>query len=143
MSLLRGQFSIMLVLSAPGIDNGAAIEMALSSVVGDFDLAVFVRPMPEEFQAPDANRVRTVSIHGEDRAGILARFTGEIAGHRASILDLRSHIGAGRDGASAVLVVTYACDPATDDGSLESALERAGAELGVRCVIADDEGEDS
>jgi glycine cleavage system transcriptional repressor len=143
MSLLRGQFSIMLVLSAPGIDNGAAIEMALAGVVGDFDLAVFVRPMPEEFKAPSSYRVRTLSIHGEDKAGILARVTGEIADHRASILDLRSHIGEGSAGASAVLVVTYASEPSDDTGSLEAALEAISAELGVHCVIADDEGGDS
>jgi predicted amino acid-binding ACT domain protein len=132
----------MLVVSAPGIDNGAAIEMALSGVVGDFDLAVFVRPMPEEFKERRAGRVRTVSIHGDDRGGILARFTGEIASHGSSILDVTSHVGAGRHRASAVLVITYASDPVSDDGSLELALERAAADLGVRCVIADEESGD-
>jgi glycine cleavage system transcriptional repressor len=141
MSLLRGQFSIMLVLSAPGIDNGAAIEMALSGVVADFDLAVFVRPMPEEFTVHASDRARTLSIHGEDKAGILARVTGEIANHGASILNLTSHIGEGRAGVAAVLVVTYAPDPADDTGALESALQQISSELGVQCVIADEGGD--
>src|ERR1700678_122211 len=66
MSLLHGQFSIVLVLEAPGTSSGTVIEEALSPLLEALALQLFVRPIPEEVGDLDLGNLVFVSVQGAD-----------------------------------------------------------------------------
>src|SRR5580704_7225029 len=71
MTILHGQFAIMLVLEVPNIDDGRLVEGALEQVAEELNLFVTVRPMPESDHAVLDGVSYLVSIDGADHPGIV------------------------------------------------------------------------
>ncbi len=135
MFLLQGQFSIGLVIDAPGTWDAAVIEAALAPVMDALDLGAYVRPMSQ--QEPHVvvawDNELMISIEGADHPGIVAMLSGEIARHGASIEDLTGHLFE-RDGEFAYRMTIICALPRGDDGSaLAGDLAVVASELGVRC----------
>lgn len=143
MTILAGEFSVMLVLSAPEGCDVAAIEGALAPAAAALDLVVTVRPTVATPLDPSEGEVLAVSVHGADHPGIVARFAGEIAAAGGNIVDLATRVVAPPDGAgdSYVMVLSVVLAPEVSVDALESRLAAAAAEVGVHCVVTVADGE--
>lgn len=143
MTILAGEFSIMLVLSAPDGCDAKAIEAALAPDAAALDLLVTVRPTLASPLAPEDGETLAVSVHGADHPGIVARIAGEIAAAGGSIVDLATRVvpapAGGGDSYVMVLSVVLAAGASAD--GLEQRLRGAAEELGVHCVVTAADGE--
>jgi glycine cleavage system transcriptional repressor len=135
MSLLGGQFSVMLVLESN--EHGARdIEAALEEAARRFDLFVAVRELSASVGEREYDELVAVSVHGADHPGIVARISGEIAAFGANVIDLATHvIGPGTE-ASYVMSLTVALAAGQQSRDLETRLSDAARDLGVRCVLS-------
>lgn len=143
MTLLRGQFAIMVVLDAPGVDNGWLIEHALEPVAAELGLVVTVRALgshdtlPQDDAALDAEpapdpALLSVSVHGADHPGIVSRVAAEIAAKGCNIVDLATRLVGG----GYVLLASVEVGTATSVSDLADALRLVGEEVGVQVVVA-------
>jgi glycine cleavage system transcriptional repressor len=90
MTILRGHFAMMLVVSAP---DGARVERGLAPVAADLDLQVSVRPIADEVtRAGTVGEPWVIAVYGADRPGLVARVAGVLAAHQVNIIDLESRV---------------------------------------------------
>ncbi|MGH9170982.1 MAG: glycine cleavage system protein R [Acidimicrobiales bacterium] len=131
MSLLRGQFSIVLVLEAPGVASGAAVEEALAPLLEEFALQLLVRPIQEDTDGPDLGHLVVISVHGADHPGILARTALAVAAAGGDVVDLVGHVvRQGQETPSHIEITASMTHEAVPE--LRAALGALAAELGVR-----------
>ncbi len=136
MTILAGDFSVMLVLAAPEGLDAAAIEAAVVAQAGAGDLLVTVRPSAPAAEAAAEGEVLAVSVHGADHPGIVARIAEEIAAVAGNIVDLETRVVPSPGGDSYVMVLTVVLPPAVAADVLERRLADASAEAAVRCVVS-------
>ncbi len=136
MTLLRGHFAMMLICAG---DRGTTeVESALAGLTDDGSLTVSVREVPEEPGHEPVGSTYVLTVHGGDRAGIVSRLAGEVAGVGGNITDLTTRLAGGLY----VLVAEVDLPPRTDVGALQAALRGAGEELGVGVTLRPMESDD-
>jgi glycine cleavage system transcriptional repressor len=137
MSILRGQFAVLLVLAVPDGLDAAGVEAALGPVAGRLDLVVVVRPVQvagaARGPAGDDGEVYAFSVHGADRPGIVHRATDALGRAGANIVDLSTRLVGTDDEPVYVLTVTAAFAPGPDTGTSVDGVCRAVEAFGVRC----------
>jgi len=79
MTILHGQFAIMLIVEVPTGLSASDSSHRLNEVARDFDLLVVVRLLPEQSLLVEIWAVFMISVHGADHPGIVASITGLIA----------------------------------------------------------------
>ncbi len=135
MTILRGQFAMMLVVDAPAGVGAPALEDALAGPAADLDLVVTVRPASEaEALRPDA-RSWTVSVHGADHPGIVHGVTSLLAERSVNIVDLSTRVVGGPERALYTMVLEVTLPPGGDPAQLQRDLEAEAADLGVTCRL--------
>ncbi len=95
-SMLRlgGNFTIML-MAYSALDQ-AELEHLLQPVAQDLGLRVHVDSCEDELYRQAVPDVR-ITVHGADRAGIVAQVTAVLAGAGLNIVDLESDVGGGAE----------------------------------------------
>ena len=134
MSILSGQFAIVLVLDAGDIADGRVIEAALASVAEDLDLFIAVRPVTEDPHAFEAESMVRIEVHGSDRPGIVAAVAAEIAAVQADICELVSRVVDGEY----LMRLRVALPGGGDPAALRSTLNRRAVALGVTCDLTEE-----
>ena len=135
MSILRGHFAIMLVVSGPdGLDAGT-LEAALSVPAQELELVVVVREIDEAVASSPRGDPWTVSVYGADRPGIVHGVTNLLAQAGVNIVDLTTRVIGDPDRPvyAMVLEVTLPTDADPDD--LGHRLNGLAGELGVECSM--------
>lgn len=134
-TILRGHFSMMLVVSAPEELDAARLEAELNDAGGELGLIVTVRPVPRA-EGDVVEPTHMVSVYGADRPGIMFKVAEALAAQGANITDLTSRV-IGEDSApvyALMLEVAFpegaAADPALDLGDLD-------VEISIHPVHAD------
>lgn len=129
-TILRGHFSMVLVVRpAEGVD-AAAVEEALGPAASDMDLVVAARPVEEAGDVAESTHV--VSVYGADRPGIVFRVAEALAGAGANVTDLTSRvIGSPDEPVYALMLEVSAGDPA----EVGAALDRLRGDIGVEVSI--------
>jgi glycine cleavage system transcriptional repressor len=135
MTVLRGHFTVMLVVSAPEGVGPAEVEAALAAPAGAFGLDVAARPLPEEVAPPAEGEAWAVSVHGADRPGIVHRVTSELARFGANVVDLATRVVGEPSQPAYVMLLSVRLPPGADGGALAARLGEVGSELGVSCVM--------
>lgn len=124
-TILRGHFSMMLVVQPPDGADPAEVDAQLRAAAEPLGLLVSARPVVDahgETPAP----THMVSVYGADRPGIVFRVAETLAAHGSNITDLTSRlIGTEESPVYAVMMEVALPDP---DGTA-AALERLRAEL--------------
>jgi glycine cleavage system transcriptional repressor len=155
MTILRGQFAILLVLFAPPDVGAGDLEKALAPVAGRFDLTVAVRPVaveeparPQEIAGgptvggrPQAEEPWTISVHGADHPGIVHAVTSALSDAGGNVVDLATHLVGTADQPLYVLTMR-ALLPAGELG--EQTAERvrlAASQAGVQAIASRDDAD--
>lgn len=99
MTILRGHFTMMLVVSAPPETDPAALREALDDVGDRLGLEAISLSEVTEI-SPDAEAVPThiVSVYGADHPGIVHAVSSALAERRISITDLTTQLAGERTG---------------------------------------------
>jgi glycine cleavage system transcriptional repressor len=131
MTILRGQFAVMLIVSFDE-PNREALALGLNEVREAFELkAVVVAPFAEPSeQSVDARATHVITVHGTDDPGIVHSITAGLAERGVNIIDLHTKIGGNE--AAPVFEMVIDVDlghSAVDD--LEAALTAATGEFSV------------
>jgi glycine cleavage system transcriptional repressor len=134
MTVLRGQFAMVLVVEAPPGTAAEALEEALAGPVASLDLVVSVRTVTELAQVGEAGDEAgrwTVLVYGTDHPGIVHGVASVLADHGVNIVDLSTRV-LGEPGRPVyAMVLDVALPPKLDPDVLARRLRTTAVELGV------------
>ena len=137
MTILRGQFAMMLVIDAPPGVGVEELERALAGPAAELDLMVAVRPAAEPSPSadePDAG-CWTVSVYGADHPGIVHGVASLLAERSVNIVDLSTRVVGSAESPAYTMVLEVTLPEDGDPHELERALEAKAGELGVTCRL--------
>ena len=134
MTLLEGQFAMVLVIALPTGD-AHDVRDALGAVAEKFALMVDVRESGPQGSAT-AGRQCALTVYGADHPGIVHRVTAVLADLGVNVVDLSTRV-IGRDNATPVYAMLLdLCVPdALADDALRTELDCVAGELGVDCTL--------
>jgi glycine cleavage system transcriptional repressor len=133
MSILRGQFAMVLVVAAPDGLDAATLEEGLAEAAPD--LVVSVRVLPPSADATDDDGDRwTVVVYGADHPGIVHGITRVLADAGVNIVDLTTRV-TGDPKPIYAMVMEVALPAGLRGEELDGRLAAASAELGVECTL--------
>jgi glycine cleavage system transcriptional repressor len=134
MTLLEGQFAMVLVVSVPEGDIDR-VRAALAAVERSFDLMTYVREVSGS-TTESTGRECSLTVYGADHPGIVHRVTDTLARRGVNIVDLATRV-IGRDGAIPVyaMLLDLRVPDGVDDASLRADLDSVALELGVDCTL--------
>ena len=132
MTLLRGNFSIMLVLAAPNGTTAASLEKALRPACEHMGLTYSVLDVGDTADVPAPSHVLTV--YGADRPGILYRITDTLAADGVNITDLNSRL-VGADEPVYALMLELSLPPHLSEATLDEHLRARASALGVDLTL--------
>ena len=136
MTILRGQFAVMLVLDAPGISDGGLVEQALEDVAEELNLFVAVRPLPDDVVGREGGERYSILVDGADRPGIVAGVAQSILTLGGNVVDLSSRLLEHEGQSGYVLRLSITLPTGVSGADLESAVTRVSSDLGVNSSVA-------
>lgn len=125
MTILRGQFAVMLIVSLPTEGRGAELEQRLAPVRERLALDALTVSAVEEGTAADASPGHVITVYGADHPGIVHAVSAALAERGVNITDLQTKLSG--SGASPLYVMMLEVELGEVDAA---ALERALAEVG-------------
>lgn len=131
---LRGQFSVVLVLEAPGIANGTAIEEALAPLLETSGMQLFVRPVPPGDVDRIAGDLVEIRVDGLDHPGTVARVAHAVAECGGDIVRLVGHVAPEDPETPSRLELTVALPPGSVD-ALRRAFDALATDLDMRFTL--------
>jgi glycine cleavage system transcriptional repressor len=139
MTILRGQFAMMLVVDAPPDVGAAALEAALAGPAADLELVVAVRPLPAADEggvgAGPGDHRWTVSVYGADRPGIVHGVASLLAGQGVNIVDLSTRVIGSAEQPVYAMVLEVELPAGVDANALGDRLAEVAAGLGVEASL--------
>lgn len=125
MTLLRGNFAMMLVIDAPTEVTPRAMTDALRPVCEPMELTFSVLEVDDRTQVPAPTHV--LVVHGADRPGIVYRVCEALAADGVNVTDLDSRLV----GDVYALMLELELPAGSDASSLASRLGEIAEEMGV------------
>jgi glycine cleavage system transcriptional repressor len=135
MSILRGHFSMMLVVAAPESLDADGLEGAMAGAAADFDLVLAVRPIDDAVPSSPEGDDWTVTVYGADRPGIVHQVTTLLAANDVNIVDLTTRVIGDADRPVYAMVIEVTLPPSASARDLVARLEELGGALGVECAM--------
>jgi glycine cleavage system transcriptional repressor len=132
MTILRGRFAMMLVVSGP--DDTAPLARALDAATGPLGVRAVVAPAPAAAGA-EGGEPYGLSVYGADRPGIVARIAGLLADRGVNITDLTTRVIGAEDRPVYAMVLDLRLPAAVEPLALGRELDEVGAQLGVHCRL--------
>ena len=126
-SVLRGHFSMMLVVATPDGMGQSRLQAELDRLGGD-GIAAAVWPVDQAHEGVEATQV--LNVYGPDKTGIVHAVSALLAGLGVNITDMVCRL---HDGDPAIYVVTVelVVPDDVDAGALSEQLRTACGELGL------------
>src|SRR5262245_12794536 len=133
MAILRGHFTMMLVVSVPETAELSSLRHRLEEVRERLDLeALTLSEIAEAEPVPETASSHILSVYGIDHPGILHAVSSALAEQNASITDLTTRVLQGeRDTPLYTMMLEVAVPEGVDVDSLEHKLRKVCAEQGV------------
>jgi glycine cleavage system transcriptional repressor len=136
MSILHGQFSVMLIVSVPDDADVDAISSRLQEAGKELGLGgIAITPVSELDRGAGPTHVLTV--YGPDRPGIVHDVADLLAGHDVNITDLRTK----RTGSADSPLYTMMMEVVVPADGISAALSRLSGEKGLEAHLAELETE--
>ena len=134
MTILRGHFTMMLVVAAPPALDADALRSDLERVRDGLGLeALALSELDEIDPTREPTPSLMVTVYGADHPGILHAFSAAMADRGIDITDLNTRL-AGEDEIYA-LMMEVALPAGTDERELDEALRRLAAKEGVDVTV--------
>ncbi len=136
MSILCGEFAVILMLSAPPHLSDEELGHRFDAVREDLGLQVSLRhtsEVPKAEEVPDPSYVVTVA--GEDHPGIVCRMTELMASQSVNITDLQSKVLRGGERPVYMLVVEIVLPEGLGIEAIQSELDSLAREIGVEVHV--------
>jgi glycine cleavage system transcriptional repressor len=136
-TILRGHFSMMLVVRVPGGFDHRAVEERLAPAASELGLIVTARPV-EDTALDVLPPTHMVSVYGADKPGIVFRVTEKLAALRVNITDLTSRIiGSSDEPVYALMLEVSAADAEALEQELASVHDELGVDVSVHPLETD------
>jgi glycine cleavage system transcriptional repressor len=135
MTILSGQFAMVLVVELPDDVEVSALETALAAPASALDLGLAVRPIGEQLPVGASGPHCVVSVYGADHPGIVHRFVTLLAEADVNITDLATRVIGDADDPVYAMVLEVVLP---DGLHVESLREQVGAlatEVGVDATM--------
>lgn len=131
MTILRGQFAVMLIVSLPEPDR-EALGTGLERVREELGLkAIVVSPVAEPEEGGGEPRpTHVITVYGADHPGIVYSVTTELADRGVNITDLQTKLGGTEDAPLYVMLLEVELGNATAS-EIEEALRGVGRSASV------------
>lgn len=134
MSILHGQFAVVLLVSVSEECDVAALDARLREKAADLGLdAVNLCPVSDLERGPEPTHILTV--YGADRPGIVHDTASLLADHGVNITDLRTRRTGSEESPLYMLVMEVAVPPSLE--GLEGDLARLGEDGGMEVSLAE------
>lgn len=130
MTILRGHFTMMLVLRAPATVDPAALRAALDhtgALMGLEALTLADVSDAHEEEEPEASHV--VSVYGADHPGIVHAISAALAARAVNVCDLQTRLV--NEGSLYAMLLEVALPEGLEAEELRAELTAIGAEQGV------------
>jgi glycine cleavage system transcriptional repressor len=132
MSILRGHFTMMLIVSVPDDSDRAALASDLDAVAADLGLEALALSPVEPLADATVEPTHVVTIYGVDHPGIVHRAAKVLAEHGVNITDLETRLAEEQGEPSLyALLIEVALPSGLDPADLDDALGAAGAQESV------------
>ena len=138
MSILRGQFAMVLVVDAPAGTDAAELEAALTRDTAAFDLTASVRELHAVAAVGEAGGSRwTVVVYGPDHPGIVHVVAARLAAAHVNILDVTTRVteGSSTGGPLYSMVMEVLLPPGLSPDDVEAALTAGPEAVGLTCRL--------
>jgi glycine cleavage system transcriptional repressor len=135
MTILRGQFAMMLVVDAPAGVSAGELEATLAGPAAALDLVVTVRRAAEPTEVEVEVESWTVSVYGADHPGIVHGIASLLAERSVNIVDLSTRVVGSLDNPVYTMMLQITLPPGGDPHQLQADLEAKAGELGVTCRL--------
>ncbi len=139
MTRLEGEFTIMLIVSAPSSLSDERLQQAFAPLESRLRLAIHLKALSAyETRSPAKSlRPHIISVYGADRPGIVFRVTQLLAQARVNITDVQTHrAGGGKSGPSLyMLLLEVELPKPASTVKLEQSLKRLAGELDVEVSL--------
>jgi glycine cleavage system transcriptional repressor len=130
MAILRGHFTMTLIVSAPDGTDSEGLARDLAAVKDELSLeALSVSEVTDEAAEADPVPSHIVSVYGVDHPGIVHAVSAALAAQGVSITDLETRLAAGAEGEP---VYAMMLEVALPDGADAAAVEHGLAETARR-----------
>lgn len=130
--ILRGHFTMMLIVHAPEGVSAIDAESSLAAVAAEMGLVVRVGEVSDAHE-PGTPPTHVVSVYGSDRPGIVFHVADALAARGVNITDLRSRVIDATDGSQAAYVVMM--EVVAPEGALDDELDALRREMDVEVSI--------
>lgn len=138
MTLLRGEFAIILMIRQPEGQSLEQLKKKISDVENRLGLTIHVRELAgdEAEEIDDASDPYIISVYGADKPGIVSGITRVLADLGANVTDVETKHTGERDGATVFLMVLEVTLPETvSDSKLRATLDDASKRLNVNVSV--------
>lgn len=133
MTLLRGEFALILMCELPDSKSIEQLEESLHGLESQLGMTVHVREMSEEElrEADAAVNSFMVSVYGADKPGIVARVTKSLATAAISITDVQTK----SINDLFVMLLEVSAPPSVSGDSVRNSLKQIATELSVDITV--------
>lgn len=129
-TILRGHFSMVLIVRVPETVEPQELETSLQEAVSALDLVVTVR-LVDDVDTPVAPPTHMVSVYGADQPGIVFRVAQSLAEVGANVTDLTSRV-IGDPGEPVYALMMEVSAPQAD---IEAVLASLRSDLGLDASV--------
>ena len=138
MTILRGHFTMMLVVAVPDDADVGTLGDDLDDVRAELGLeAIHLSSLDDVDPASEPLPTHVLTLYGADHPGIVHAATSALAQHEVTITDLTTKLaGEGGDGPPLyALMMEIAPPPGSSAEGLEAALRQVGEDQGVEVSL--------
>ena len=136
MTILRGHFTMMLVLEAPDHVDAEALAGGLERLVDDLGLeSVSLEEITQLETGADTKPTHIVSVYGVDHPGIVHAVAAALGSRSVNITDLQARVAGEGEGQLYSMLLEIALPEGLREEDLSAALHGVGHEQGVEISV--------
>jgi glycine cleavage system transcriptional repressor len=134
MSILRGHFAVMLIVSVPDEASADDLAAGLGSVRDELELEALTFEPVDEVLAPRPVPSHVVSVYGADHPGIVAGISAVLSAQGVNITDLETRLAGSAEAPVYVMLMEVALEGAPLE-RVQAALDEAAGDAEVEISL--------
>lgn len=133
MTLMRGEFAMILLVSLPAKLSHATLQRKLTPVLKRMALTLMLRPLSsrERVAQPACGRQFILTVYGGDKPGIVFTVSKYLATIKANITDVQTNVLSTPNGPTYLMLIEVALPAGLKAAAFKRDLASLGSSLGV------------